>query len=359
MAEKLTPKQNWMKMITGEIPQSVPVYTMGMYFPGSPNRPPTHSIGPYIGMMGEMMERMAKGEPMQPPQPGAKRVDEWGVTYIGNAEGNGGSLPEPNNFILKDIRDWKKVIKKPAPMETSDSWWRERAEKDEKLSGIDRNQSLAAVGGMYSPFQSLVAFMGFSEGLMAMFEEPEEVKELLNWQCDYYMPALEMAAKYYNADLISLADDSATKYNPFFSVEMYKEIFKPIYERLTRPFTERGAFVEFHNCGRCEDFVPDMVDFGVKAWDPAQTENKLLEIKKRKDIAVVGCYDFVPPPDGKVTEEYVRETVRASFRKYAPGGWYSFAGGLLSVPSDPSSNMWNMWVQTEVATQADCWYEKN
>ncbi|MDR2516836.1 MAG: veratrol--corrinoid protein metyltransferase [Spirochaetaceae bacterium] len=356
---KLTPKENFTKMINGEIPQSVPIYTMGMYFPGSPTRPPTHSIGPYLGGMGEMMERMARGEGFNPPAAGAKRVDEWGVTWVGNPEGNGGQVPEPGNFILKDICDWKKIIKKPEPIDVSDSFWREKAEKDNKLSGIDRTQSLAAVGGMFSPFQSLVGFMGFTEGLMAMYEEPEEVKELLNWQCDYYVPALEKVAQYYNADLVSLADDSATKYNPFFSVEMYKEIFKPIYHRLVKPFTDRGLYAEFHNCGRCEDFVPDMVDFGVKGWDPAQTENDLLEIKKRGDISLIGCYDFVPPPDGVVTEELIRESARASFKKYAPGGHYAFAGGLLSQPNDPGSAQWNMWLQMEVAQLADCWYEKN
>ena len=102
-----------------------------------------------------------------------------------------------------------------------------------------------------------------------------------------------------------------------------------------------------------------MVDFGVKGWDPAQTENDLLALKKRGDISLIGCYDFVPPPDGKITEELIRESARASFKKYAPGGHYAFAGGLLSQPNDPNSGQWNMWLQTEVAQLADCWYEKN
>ncbi|MDR2516835.1 MAG: hypothetical protein LBC88_05570 [Spirochaetaceae bacterium] len=356
---KLTPKENFTKMIYGEIPESVPLYTMGMYMPGGPTRPPTHSIGPYVGLMGEMMERFARGEAMGPPDPAAKRVDEWGVTYVGNKEGMGGQLPEPGNFLLKDILDWKKVIKKPAPIETSDSYWREKAEKDNKLSGIDRAQSLAAVGSMYAPFTSLISFMGFNEGLCALFEEPEAVKELLNWQCDYYMPAVEKVAQYYNADLLSMGDDTATRMNPFFSVEMYQDIFKPIYRRLSKPFTERGLYVEFHNCGRCEDFVPDMCDFGVKGWDPAQTDNDLVTIKKTRDISILGGYDWKPPADGVVTEEYVRQTVRDTFARLAPGGRFAWLGLIMTETGDPNGMLWNGWLNDEVNKLADCYYEKH
>jgi hypothetical protein len=64
MAVKLTPKENFMRMINGEIPQSVPLYTMGMGGPGPGPRPPTQSIGPMLGPMADMME---SGAPMGPP----------------------------------------------------------------------------------------------------------------------------------------------------------------------------------------------------------------------------------------------------------------------------------------------------
>ena len=41
------------------------------------------------------------------------------------------------------------------------------------------------------PFQQLIAFMGFTEGLIAMHEEPEAVKELLHYMADFYVPIIE------------------------------------------------------------------------------------------------------------------------------------------------------------------------
>jgi hypothetical protein len=353
MAVKLTPRENFMRMINGAIPQSVPLYTMGMAMPGPGPRPPTHSIGPMIGQMADILEAQMSGRPV--PE---KIVNEWGVTMLGNKEGMGGMLPEPGNFILKDIHDWKKVIKAPPPLETSDSWWADKAKKDIEHSGIDRTQSLAAVGIQYSPFTSLISFMGFTEGLCALFEEPEEVKEFLNWQCDYYMPIYEKVIKYYEPDFASMFDDTATRHNPFFSVEMYNDIFKPIYARQTKVFTDRGLWIEFHNCGRCEDFVPEMCDFGVKGWDPAQTDNDLEKAKTNNDISILGGYDWKPPADGNVTEEYVRQTARDTFAKYAPGGRYAWLGLIMTSTGDPNGAVWNGWLTDEVNKLAENYYDK-
>jgi hypothetical protein len=352
MAVKLTPRENFERMIRGEIPQSIPQYTMGFAMPGGP-RPPTHSVGPMLGKFAEIMEAQMTGKPVPD-----KYVNEWGVTMMGNKEGSGGMLPEPNNFILKDIRDWKKVIKAPPPLETSDSWWADKAKKDIANSGIDRTQSLAAVSILFSPFLARISFMGFTEGLCALSEEPEEVKEFLNWQCDYYMPIYEKVLKYYEPDLAGIGDDTATRYNPFFSVEMYKDIFKPIYARQAKVFTDRGLWIEFHLCGRGEDFLPDMCDFGVKAWDPAQTDNDLIKAKTTHDISILGGYDFVPPPDGVVTEEFVRQSVRNTINKYAPGGRYGWMGMIMTVTGDPNGPVWNGWLTDEVNKLTENYYDR-
>ena len=89
--------------------------------------------------MADMLEAQMSGAPIPD-----RVVNEWGITMVGNREGMGGMLPEPNNFILADIRDWKKVVRAPPPLETSDSWWADKAKKDIERSGIDRTQSLAA-----------------------------------------------------------------------------------------------------------------------------------------------------------------------------------------------------------------------
>ena len=47
---------------------------------------------------------------------------------------------------------------------------------------------------------------------------------------------------------------------PFFSPEIYKDIFLPIYKRLSKPAQENGVPVVFHNCGKEELFLDFMVE---------------------------------------------------------------------------------------------------
>jgi uroporphyrinogen-III decarboxylase len=202
--------------------------------------------------------------------------------------------------------------------------------------------------------------MGFNEGLVAMAEEPESVKELLNFMCDWYVPIVEKSIEYYKPDLLSLGDDTASKYSTFFSVQMYRDIFKPIYSRLTKLAQERDIMVEFHNCGKCEAFIPEMIDFGVHYWNPAQTDNDLVGIKaKYKNFAIVGGWDFVPNPEVPITEDLVKSSVRESIDKYAPGGGYAFLGGYLGQADQAEeAAQVNKWVSEEAEAYGSTFYDK-
>lgn len=335
MKSKLSQKDNFLRLLKGEMPESVPIHTMG--FDGFNGETPYKIVGPFLF-----------DETRLTPVPGG-RTDIWGVRLVTNAETSFGCIPEPGNFILKDITKWRDVVKAPEMPDNID--WEMMAKKDYAKSGYnpEKHAKMAVIGIM--PFQSLMEFMGFSEGLMAMYEEPECVKELLNYMVDLYMPIVKAAVTYYDPDCIYLLDDTATKYNPFVSVEMYREILKPIYTRLTKPAVERGIPVQFHNCGRCEDFIDDMLDFGVKILEPLQTTNHLGEIKKKYagKLIMAGCYDWEPPVDWPhVEEEAIRRSVRDTIDKYAPGGGFMASAVALGQQGDEVIAQVNKWLSEEV-----------
>ncbi|SHI00123.1 Uroporphyrinogen-III decarboxylase [Sporobacter termitidis DSM 10068] len=331
---KLTPKENYLRLTRGELPEYIPVYTMG--FPGYNNETAVKMLGPSL-----------LDETHITPAP-TGRTDVWGVKYIANEETNFACIPEPNNFILEDVTKWRDVIKRPQLPEHID--WAQLARRDMEKAGIDRSQTagMGVIGLM--PFQQLIAFMGFTNGLMALFEEPECVKELLNFMVDVYMPVVQATVDYYAPDIVYLLDDTATNHNPFISTEMYRDILKPVYARLTKPAVERGIPVQFHNCGRCEDFIDDMLDFGVKIWDPAQQTNDLDGIRKKYagKLALAGCYKWVPPstwPD--VNEAAIRQTVRDCVDRFAPGGGFAFSGAALGRYGDKTIAQVNRWIADE------------
>jgi hypothetical protein len=347
----LTPKENYMRIGYGKMPEWVPSWNMGMPMPGGVSTMVMPSI------LGPAGPGPAPAEGQATPR---EWVDQWGVPYIANEETGFAGLPKPGAFILKDITEWEKVIKAPKyPDEFFTADWEAMAKKD--LANIDRSQTAVLAMGGFMPFQQVVAFMGFTEGLCALVEEPDAVKDLLNYITDYYIPINERIVEYYKPDIVYLLDDTASRDHPFFSLEIYRDIFKPIYKRLTKTAVERGIPLQFHNCGCCEDFVPDMVEFGVHFWDPAQTKNDLLGIKEKygKQLGICGGFDFVPPVDREITEEEVRRSVRDTIDKYAPGGGYVFMGGIMGSADTPELNMTRAaWIADEVYKYGSDFYKK-
>ena len=343
MAE-LTPKENYLRLAKGEVPDYVPIYMIyGIPFDGVLT---TKAVSPNIFNIK-----------YSGPEGG---TNLWGVKYVASESTAYQSMPEPNNFILDDVTKWDKVVKAPKMPDGID--WEAMAKKDIEASGIDRTQTAMLSASQFAPFQSLMAFMGFNEGLMAMFEEPEAVKELFNYMADFYLPIIEKTLDYYKPDIYNMGDDTAAKQNPFVSVEMYRDLLKPIYERLAKPANDRGIPIQFHNCGRCEDFLDDMVGFGVKYWDPAQTSNNLLAVKEKYKgkLAFCGSWDWVIPDTWPVVdEEQVRQSIRDAIDLYAPGGGYAVAANPLGEYGDTVMPMVDRWVKEEMISYGRDFYKKS
>ena len=97
MTTTLTPKENYLRLAKGELPQCVPFFNMGM--PMRAGEMTTAMIGPSIFMPTHMGPEGGK--------------DPWGVSYVANEETGYAAIPEPNNFLLEDVTKWHEVIKRP------------------------------------------------------------------------------------------------------------------------------------------------------------------------------------------------------------------------------------------------------
>jgi hypothetical protein len=209
-----------------------------------------------------------------------------------------------------------------------------------KMFHIDRERSAVLAGPGIMPFQQLVALMGFEGGLIAMAEDPEAVSAMLNAMVDFLEPYYTEYIDVFKPDLWSLADDTCAKQAPFFSVETYREIMKPIYQRLCKPANDRGIPVIFHNCGHVLPFLEDMMDFGVKITEPFERSNNILETKEKYKgkLSVISApwwHEWMPANYPEYDEEELRQRVRDYIDEYAPGGAFGFYAWPLSYFGDP------------------------
>jgi hypothetical protein len=322
----LTEKENYLRTLRGEEPEWVPTYTFGV-MPNAKD-PPCNVMCEPILLKEHRMNQGGK--------------DIWGVNYIPTYETGNAILPEPGNYILKDITKWRDVIKAPS-LEGID--WEAMVKKDLEMSLIDRTNSALALNLHFGYFQNLMAFMGFTDGLCAFFEEPEAVKELLNYLCDFYCAVLEKVIDLYKPDILVAMDDTAAWGAPFISPDMYREFILPCHDRQAKYGRDRGLPITMHNCGKSECFFDDLVKIGVVMWDPAQTCNDLDAVKAKygNKLVIAGGWDARDAlAADTVTDEAIYESVRNTINRYAPGGGYVFCGGFLGPLDDPEVMRKNM-----------------
>lgn len=336
-------KQNFLDMSKGIIPDYIPRYS---FFPqkDAMHAPPLCLLIP--GIANDWRKTPEK-------------VDMFGVKWVPADESGMALVPEPNNFILKDIRKWRDVIKFP---DISNVDWERMAKKDLEATqamGVNYEETAKEITLHVGYFQTLMAMMGFTEGLMALYEEPEECKALLNAICDFWCAVYEKCFDYYEPDIIGQSDDTAAWNSPFISLEMYKEFFKPLYSREAKFGIDRGLPGELHCCGKCDLFVDEWSDFGINYWNPAQTSNDLDAIKKKHphDLVIIGGWDYRGRLcDEDIGEEEFKQSIMDTFNRLAPGGGFVSAVGVAGNPNDPTVQKKNRWAKEVSDTLGENFY---
>ncbi|MBR2696953.1 MAG: veratrol--corrinoid protein metyltransferase [Parasporobacterium sp.] len=318
----LTEKENFMRMFKGEIPEWIPRYTLGPVRGLEDFAPAVGGVAPDLL---SRHRRLGGGK------------DIWGVEYITSKEAAGGLLPKTWDFILDDVTKWRDVIKAPS---LDDIDWEMACKKDLEMSKIDRSKTALGMMAASGYFQTLMAFMGFTEGLCALFDEPEACKELFEYLSDFYCTIIENTIDYYKPDVFNIVDDTAAWGNPFVSLDMFREFFLPLYDREAKFARDRGIPICYHNCGKCEIFIDDMVNIGVNSWNPAQLCNDLDAVQEKygNKLILCGCWDPVRITDPKMTDEDIYDYLQTIANARAKNGGFCFLATIL-IPDEDDTRM--------------------
>ena len=319
----LSDKENYLRLMNGEVPAFVP-RTMGMR----------------CGVRASGLSR--------PPDPDAMEFNDFffGIPMV--VEPNSGPIPKPGAFMLEDIRKWRDVVKRPNVIDEVN--WEEMSKKDLE----DRDPALLKSGGSSignGYFMMLTYFMGFNNGLIAIMEEPDEVKAFLNFLLSLNLELGKNYIHWYKPDMYHMGDDIAHERAPFVSEEVFMDIFEPMWRQTVAIYKEAGLPAEHHNCGAFAPFVKHIVNMGFNAWNPAQpTFNDLPAIKKEfgNKLAICGGFEN----NGMVsweqtTEEEIRAYVREVLDTLAPGGGFAFGGGVMGSRENPVIADRNAWITDE------------
>ena len=248
-------------------------------------------------------------------------IDEWGVTYhrppaspfydaIKNPLAGGlsskilkeYSWPDPHNKgRIRNVRERKRYLREHT----------------------DYASVLHVMGGFITQSQYL---RGLEQWLFDLAAEPELLGELLDctlqYQLDLTMDAL--AECDFDVDVIHFGDDLGMQNGLMFSPVIYRKIIKPRQAKLFAAVkTHSQAKILYHSCGSNYDILDDLIEIGVDAFNPVQTNAKNMQADKLKSeygsrLVFWGGIDTHVP----VTALEMEEEVKRVTKVMAPGGGY-------------------------------------
>lgn len=244
--------------------------------------------------------------------PGGKLTNGWGITFVW-PEGQIGQFPlhDDEHKVLKDITKWREYVKAPEIPDTDEAW----AVAMERASKIDRNEKFVTAFVAPGLFEMCHHLMSMEDALMAFYEEPELMHELIDYLVEYELKLAEILCRRLKPDALFHHDDWGSQRNSFMSPDMFAEFFVEPYKKIYNFYRENGVeLIVHHNDSYSANLVPHMIEMGIDIWQGCMTTNNTPELIKQYGgkISFMGDIDSgVVDFPGWTREIAVREVERA------------------------------------------------
>jgi uroporphyrinogen decarboxylase len=191
----------------------------------------------------------------------------WGTT-LRNWKTHGG-VPEFLDYTITDADAWRAAKARITPDRDRVDWARLKAHYRRW-----RQEGAWISAGFWFGFDVSHSWMiGTERVLIAMATDPGWIVDVWNHLLDVDLALFGMVHEAgYTFDAIRWPDDMGYKLSQFFSLEMYRELLKPVHKRACDWAHARGAKVELHSCGDVRPFVPDLIEIGVDMLNPIEVK---------------------------------------------------------------------------------------
>ncbi|MEA1997349.1 MAG: uroporphyrinogen decarboxylase family protein, partial [Gemmatimonadota bacterium] len=254
----------------------------------------------------------------------------WGVTM--KQWKHMASTPEYLDFTIRDRDSWEKAKARMTPDPERIPWehlkanyrkWREKGcwVQTDLWFGFDVTHAWA---------------VGTERLLVALVEDPEWCVDMFNHYLDVDLALMDMILdKGYEFDCAWWWDDMGYKGSQFFSVDMYRELLKPVHRRAVEWAHANGMKAHLHSCGDIRPFIPELIDLGLDALNPLEVKAGVdpVEMKRKygHDLVLHGGINAVLWDNIEAIEEEIKRVLPVM----KESGGYIFATDH-SVPSNVS-----------------------
>ena len=256
--------------------------------------------------------RPARG--FQPAQPAA---DEWGCVWksLHPSAGDQGQVVE------HPLADWENASSYRFPDPEAPGRLDHAAEEIEALRQAGRFVCGSLGKG---PMHLLDQLRGFEKYLTDLVSAPERVEYVLDG-IFRFLSGLVRRFGDLSADGVFLLDDQAMQSGPLFSMDLWRERFKPRYRKFCSLAHESGCKVYMPACGDLREHLMDLADAGVDIVDnkqPALWMDSPVVDAVRGKMAFSTCLDIQSVMADVELDEIEAEVSRLIERLSVPAGGF-------------------------------------
>lgn len=293
----MTAKEKLLAMLSGEKPVSV-----------------INSWEPFELLMNPVMMAML------PIRPGTTVKDAWGVT-MSWPEGQPGVMPLEGEYVVcPDIDKWREVLHAPDVANMTFDWAPFAVKQEEIRAKGKLSMTMVPVGN----FELLHNLLGFENCLMSLLEDPETMQEIVDYIVEYRMACYKLICENLHPDVLLQHDDWGSKNALFMNPAIWREIFKPGYQRMYDYLHEQGVIVMHHADSNLEAIAGDLEELGIDIWQGVLPENDIAKIQAnlKGNMILMGGIDASKTDYEGAPEEAVREETRRVCQSFIPGGHF-------------------------------------
>lgn len=237
-------------------------------------------------------------------------VNAWGVTKS-YPVGTPGPFPvhTPDKIVIKDIENWRDYVKVPRVVYDAEEWepFIAAAEK------IDKNEQFLT--GYFAPgvFEQCHYLMEIQNCLIAFYENPDEMHELIDCITEFELDYAAEYCKYIHPEAMFHHDDWGSQISTFLSPDMFREFIKPAFEKIYGYYKSHGVqLIVHHSDSYAATLVPDMIDMGIDIWQGVMNTNNIPALIKQYGgkISFMGGIDSATIDYEGWTRDVIRQRVR-------------------------------------------------
>ncbi len=202
------------------------------------------------------------------------------------------SIPHYIKFPIENRNDWLKFKSRLDPNSVrypSESEW-------EQFKKKAKNSELPVIIGGGSLFGWIRNWMGFENCLMAFYDQPDLIEEMIDHLCEFVLSVDERALSEVNIDAVGMWEDMAFKTQPMISPALFKKFLVPRYRRMSERFHKAGIDLIFLDCdGNINEIAGLWLDAGINIMFPLEinsgSDPVLLRKRFGKNILFMGGVD--------------------------------------------------------------------